>query len=479
MATLPIDAVLDEIRAVLKENVTAILVAPPGAGKTTRVPPALLNEDFLNGRAIKLIEPRRLAAKAAAERMAALMSEQPGRTIGYRVRLERKISAATRIEVVTDGVFRRQILDDPELTGVGAVLFDEFHERSLNTDFCLALVRDVQSALRADLRVLIMSATLDAAGLSKQLGGAPVIESKGRLYGVETRYRARSPEKRLEDHVAATVLDAVRSEPGGVLCFLPGQREIVRSAERLEGRLPASVRLHQLSGSVDRKTQEAAILPVRDGVRKVVLATAIAETSLTIEGVRIVVDCGLSRVARFDPGSQMTRLETVRAPKSSIDQRRGRAGRTEPGLCIRLWHEGQTGSLPEKPDPEIRQADLAQLVLDMAAWGVTDPAGLCWLDPPPREAFAQAVSMLTGIGALAADGTITRRGRSLADYPLHPRLGHMIGEAAANGLPAGTAAEIAALLSEQGVAGRELDLRDRLKSFRSRKSPATRSHSAS
>ena len=471
---LPIDDVIDEIRAVLHERTCAILVAPPGAGKTTRVPLALLDEDFLQGRTIKVIEPRRLAAKAAAERMADLMSEAPGQTIGYQVRLERRISGDTRIEVVTDGVFRRQILDDPELTGIGAVLFDEFHERSIDTDFCFALVQDVRAALREDLRVLIMSATIDAAGLSGRLGGAPVIESQGRTHPVETSYRSRAPNAHLEDHMAETVLDIIRTEPGSVLCFLPGQREISRTAERLEERLPKAVALHQLSGSLDRKLQDEAIRPVRGGGRKVVLATAIAETSLTIEGVRVVVDSGLSRIARFDPGSQMTRLETVRAPRSSIDQRRGRAGRTEPGLCVRLWHEGQTGSLPAKPEPEIRQADLTQMVLDMAAWGVTDPDRLPWLDPPPREAWDEASALLLRIGALGADGTITPHGRALGAYPLHPRLGHMIVETAENRLPVAIAADIAALLSEPGLAGRDLDLRDRLRSFRTRKSAAAK-----
>jgi len=469
---LPVDAVLDEIRAVLRDHRTAILVAPPGAGKTTRVPPALLGEEFMAGRALKVIEPRRLAAKAAAERMAELRGEAPGETVGYRVRLESRVSARTRIEVVTDGVFRRQILDDPELTGCGAVLFDEFHERSLDGDFAFALVRDVQAALREDLRVLIMSATIDAADLSGRLGGAPVIESLGRLYPVETRYRPRAPDRHLEEDMAGAVLEAVRTEPGSVLCFLPGQREIARTAERLEGRLPAGTELHQLAGALDRALQDRAIRPPAAGRRKVVLATSIAETSLTIEGVRVVIDCGLARVARFDPGSQMSRLETVRAPLSSVDQRRGRAGRTGPGLCLRLWQEAQTGALPAKPEPEIRQADLTQVVLDMAGWGVTDPAALPWLDAPPQDAWIQAVALLKRIGALAADRTITAHGRALGGLPLHPRLGHMIVEAADNGFSAAAAAEIAALLSEPGLGGRELDLQSRLISFRSRKSPA-------
>lgn len=471
---LPIDDVIDDIRTTVRDNPVTILIAPPGAGKTTRVPLALLYEGFLNGRTIKVVEPRRLAAKTAAERMASELLQKPGQTVGYQVRLERRISAETRIELVTDGVFRRQILDDPELSGVGVVVFDEFHERSIDTDVGFALIRDVQSALREDLRVLIMSATIDAAGLADRLGGVPVITSLGRMFPVETRYRPRSPDRRLEDEMAEAIVDTVRSDTGSLLCFLPGQGEISRTAERLEGRLPANASLHQLSGSLDRKVQDEAIQPAPQGTRKVVLATAIAETSLTIEGVRVIVDSGLSRIARFDPGSEMTRLETVRAPLSSVDQRRGRAGRTQPGLCIRLWHEGQNGSLAARPEPEIRQADLAQLVLDLAAWGVTDPSSLDWLDPPPGEAWQAAAALLTRIGALGADATITRHGRMLGDLPLHPRLAHMILAASTNDLPVRLAAEIAALLSEPGLAGRALDLRDRLREFRSRNSPAAK-----
>lgn len=471
---LPIDDVIDDIRTTLRDNPVAILVAPPGAGKTTRVPLALLHEAFLEGRSIKVVEPRRLAAKTAAQRMASELSQEPGQTVGYQVRLERRISVRTRIELVTDGVFRRQILDDPELSGVGAVLFDEFHERSIDTDVGFALVRDVQSALREDLRVLIMSATIDATGLADRLGGVPIIKSLGRMFPVETRYRPRAPDRRLEDEMAEAVIDIVRSDPGSLLCFLPGQGEISRTAERLEGRLPANVAIHQLSGSLDRKVQDEAIRPARDGTRKIVLATAIAETSLTIDGVRVIVDSGLSRIARFDPGSEMTRLETVRAPLSSVDQRRGRAGRTQPGLCIRLWHEGQNGALAARPEPEIRQADVAQLVLDLAAWGVTDPSGLDWLDPPPREAWQAATALLVRIGALGDDGTITRHGRALGDLPLHPRLAHMIVAASESELPVALAAEVAALLSEPGLAGRALDLRDRLRAFRSRNSPAAK-----
>lgn len=449
-----------------------ILVAPPGAGKTTRVPLALLEQDFLKAQTIKVIEPRRLAAKTAAERMASSLLEDVGQTVGYQVRLERRLSKATRIELVTDGVFRRQILEDPELSGTGIVLFDEFHERSMDTDFCFALVQDVQTALREDLRVLIMSATIDAADLSERLGNAPVIRSEGRMHPVKTNYLTRAANVGLEDHMASVVLDTIRSEPGSILCFLPGQREISRTAERLADKLPGHVVLHRLAGTLDRKVQDEAIRPATKGIRKVVLATAIAETSLTIEGVRVVIDSGLSRIARFDPGSQITRLETVRAPLSSIDQRRGRAGRTEPGLCLRLWHEGQTGSLPAKPDPEIRQADLSQMVLDLAAWGVVDPTNLPWLDPPPKEAWSEAVILLQRIKALAVDGTITAHGRTLGTFPLHPRLGTMIMESARLGLSAGHAAEIAALLSEPGLAGRDVDFQDRLRAFRSKKSPA-------
>lgn len=473
-AVLPVDAVLPELCAALEKSGTAILVAPPGAGKTTRVPPALLRAGFMQGQAVRVIEPRRLAARAAAERMADERGEPVGRTIGYRVRLESRVSAATRIEVVTGGVFRRQILDDAELSGIGAVLFDEFHERALDTDMAFALVRDVQAALREDLRVLIMSATLQAAELADRLGGVPVIACDGRMHPVETRYRPRPADRSLEDHAAATLFQALASETGDILCFLPGQRDIERTADRLADRLPASVTLHRLSGSVDRADQDAAIRPPAPGTRKVVLATAIAETSLTIEGVRIVIDSGLSRVPIHDAGSGMTRLRTVRAALSSVDQRRGRAGRTEPGLCLRLWHEGQTGSLPARPDPEIRQADLAQVVLDAALWGVSDPAGLPWLDDPPQAAWSEAVSLLQRIGALCDKGQVTATGRRLGHLPLHPRLAHMIERTARAGLPVPLAADLAAVLSDPGLTGRSVDLRERVRTLRSNRSGPVR-----
>lgn len=464
--TLPVDAVLPDLCAALEDAGTAILVAPPGAGKTTRVPPALLDAGFMRGQTIRVIEPRRLAARAAAARMADERGEAVGQTVGYRVRLESRVSERTRIEVVTGGVFRRQILEDGELTGIGAVLFDEFHERALDTDIGFALVRDVQAALREDLRVLIMSATLDAAALADRLGGVPVIACEGRMHPVETRYRPRPADRSLENHAAATVLQALASEAGDVLCFLPGQRDIERTADRLADRLPPSVTLHRLSGAVDRTEQDAAIRPAPSGARKVVLSTAIAETSLTIQGVRIVIDSGLSRVPVHDAGSGMTRLQTVRAALSSVDQRRGRAGRTEPGLCLRLWHEGQTGSLPARPDPEIRQAHLAGAVLDVGLWGVSDPAALPWLDAPPPGAWAEAVSLLKRIGALSEKGQVTAAGRRIGHLPLHPRLAHMIGQAAVAGFPVTLAADLAAVLSDPGLTGRGIDLRARLRTLR-------------
>jgi ATP-dependent helicase HrpB len=463
---LPIDDVLADIKAGLAAHAAAVLVAPPGAGKTTRVPLALLGEPWLTGQKILVLEPRRLAARGAAAHMARLLGERVGETVGVRARLVTEVGPRTRIEVVTEGVFTRMILDDPGLDGVGAVLFDEFHERSLDADLGLALALDAQRGLREDLRILVLSATLDGARVARLLGDAPVIESAGRAWPVETRYLGRDPRGRLDDQMADAIMRALRAEPGSVLAFLPGQGEIRRTAERLAQRLDdPSVDLAPLYGALDMAAQTKAVAPAPPGRRKVVLATAIAESSLTIDGVRVVVDCGLARVPRYEPGLGLTRLETVRASRASVDQRRGRAGRTEPGVCYRLWDEPQTASLPAFTEPEIRAADLSGLLLDCAEWGAADPATLSWLDPPPAAARDAARSELAALGALDGDGRITDSGRALRALPLPPRLAHMVVSAAAHGA-ARSAADIAAVLVERGLGGADSDLVHRLDAFR-------------
>ena len=418
---LPIDAVLSELRAALATRASVVLVAPPGAGKTTRVPLALMDESWLKGRKILVLEPRRIAAKAAAERMARTVSEAVGERIGLRARMVSKSGPKTRIEVVTEGVFTRMILDDPELSGVGAVLFDEFHERSLDADLGLALALDSQRGLRDDLRILPMSATLDGARVARLLGQAPVIESIGRAFPVETRYLGRDDKARIEDQMADAVMRALRAEPGSILAFLPGQGEIRRVEERLRERIgdPAIV-LAPLYGAMDREAQDLALEPAPKGRRKIVLATSIAETSITIEGVRVVIDSGLSRVPRFEPDVGVTRLETVRVSRAAADQRRGRAGRTGPGVCFRLWDEPQTQSLPPFTEPEIRSADLAGLMLDCAEWGTADPRALSWLDPPGAAAIDAAREELTELEALDGRGRITAMGKRLRSLPLPP-----------------------------------------------------------
>jgi ATP-dependent helicase HrpB len=468
---LPIDAVLDELGRALAVRNTAVLVASPGAGKTTRVPLALLDAPWAAGRKIIVLEPRRIAARASAERMAQTVGERAGETVGYRVRFGSKVSRATRIEVVTEGIFSRQILDDPELTGIAAVLFDEFHERSLDADMGLALARDVQTGLREDLRILVMSATIDGARVAKLLGDAPVIESEGRAFPVETRYLGRRPDAPLERQMADAIAMALRADAGSVLAFLPGAGEIRRTQNMLAERVhDASVEIVPLFGALDAAAQDRAIAPAPKGHRKVVLATSIAETSLTIEGVRIVVDSGLARVPRYEPDIGLTRLETVRASRAAVDQRRGRAGRTEPGLCYRLWHEPQTASLAAYTQPEILSADLSTLVLDLAQWGVRDPATLTFLDPPPVPALNEARNLLRELGALDADGRITDEGKSLRALALPPRLARMIVDS--HRLGAGReAADIAAILTERGLGGDSVDLDARLENFRRDRSP--------
>jgi ATP-dependent helicase HrpB len=463
---LPIDVVLDELARTLEGHNSAVLVAPPGAGKTTRVPLALLDAPWVKNKKIIVLEPRRIAARASAERMARTLGERVGETVGYRVRFGSKVSRTTRIEVVTEGIFSRQILDDPELTGVAAVLFDEFHERSLDADLGLALARDAQTGLREDLRILVMSATLDGARVARLLGEAPVIASEGRAFAVETRHLGRKADAPLERQMADAIAMALRADPGSVLAFLPGAAEIRRTQNLLAERVhDSSVEIVPLFGALDAGVQDRAIAPAPQGHRKVVLATSIAETSLTIEGVRIVVDSGLARVPRYEPDIGLTRLETVRASRAAVDQRRGRAGRTEPGVCYRLWDEPQTASFAAYTQPEILSADLSSLLLDLAQWGVSDPSHLAFLDPPPLPALKEARGLLRELGALDGDGRITAEGKRLRALALPPRLARMIVDS--QSLGAGrAAAEIAAILTERGLGGDNVDLDARLDAFR-------------
>ncbi len=468
---LPIDAVLGDLSRTLEAHNAAVLVAPPGAGKTTRVPLALLDAPWARNKKIIVLEPRRIAARASADRMAKSLGERAGETVGYRVRFGSKISRTTRIEVVTEGIFTRQILDDPELSGVAAILFDEFHERSLDADMGLALARDAQTGLREDLRILVMSATLDGARVAKLLGDAPVVESEGRAFPVETRYLGRKADAPIERQMADAIASALRADSGSVLAFLPGAAEIRRTQNFVSERVQdASIEIVPLFGALDAAVQDRAIAPAPKGTRKVVLATSIAETSLTIEGVRIVVDSGLARVPRYEPDIGLTRLETVRASRAAVDQRRGRAGRTEPGVCYRLWDEPQTASLAPYTQPEILSADLSSLVLDLAQWGVSDPAALSFLDPPPQPAWKEAKSLLEELNALDADGRITAEGKSLRALALPPRLARMIVDSHRAG-QGEAAAEIAAIITERGLGGDSVDLEHRRDQFRRDRSP--------
>lgn len=470
---LPIHAVLEPLKAALSQGNTAVLAAPPGGGKTTVVPLALLDQPWLEGKVL-VLEPRRLAARAAADRMAKTLGEQAGGTVGYRTRLQSRIGPKTRIEVITEGVFTRMILDDPGLEGVGAVLFDEFHERSLDADLGLALARETQGLLREDLRLVVMSATLDVVGVSRLLNGAPVIEAEGRAWPVETRYLGRNPSERFEEALARACLNALGEEMGSVLVFLPGQGEIHRVARLVNDRLRLpNVDVVPLYGGLDRGEQDRAIEPAAPGRRKLVLATSVAETSLTIEGVRVVIDGGLSRVPRFEPSSGLTRLATVKVSRSSAEQRRGRAGRTEPGVCYRLWDEEQTRGLVPHQRPEIQEADLTGLALDLARWGARSVEGLALLDPPPAGAMAEARKVLTRLGALDADGGLSKHGLRLTRIPLSPRLAHMVAVASDAG-DAMTGARIAAVLSEPGLGGSGVDLADRLIGLERDRSPRAR-----
>jgi ATP-dependent helicase HrpB len=464
LPTLPITAQLGTITRHLATDNRLVLSAPPGAGKTTVVPIHLLDQPWRGDGRIILLEPRRLAARAAAARMANLMGETVGATVGYRMRLDNRISAETRIEVVTEGVFVRIILDDPELTGICAVVFDEFHERSLDADFGLALALDAQTALRPDLKIIVMSATLDVERVTRLLGQTEAVVSEGRSHPVEIRYRDRSGDERIEDAMTSVIFSTLASEPGSILAFLPGQAEIRRVAERLATRVGSDVMVTPLYGNLSQAEQDAAIRPAPEGRRKVVLSTSLAETSITIDGVRVVIDSGLQRLPVYEASTGITRLETVRVSRASADQRAGRAGRTEPGVAIRLWHSGQTAALPAFTPPEILATDLSGLALDMAHWGVRDPDQLALLDQPPSAALAEARQLLIQLEALDETLQLTARGRQMRDFGLPARLAAMVLAAAETGT-ARKAAELAVLLTEQGLGGANIDLDERLRQF--------------
>jgi ATP-dependent helicase HrpB len=452
--TLPIDEIVPSLRAALAVRTVAVLEAPPGAGKTTRVPLALIDEPWLAGMKLVMLEPRRLAARAAASYMASILGEEVGQTVGYRVRGETRISKRTRIEVVTEGVLARMLSSDAALEDIGLVIFDEFHERSLHADLGLALVLETQRHLRDALRVLVMSATLDGVAVSALLadegGPAPVLRSEGRMFPIETHYRAARRDERIEATTARVIREALDATEGDVLVFLPGAGEQRRVAERLTGDTMTGVRVHTLHGSMPLAEQDAALAPARPGTRKVVLSTSVAETSLTVAGVRVVIDCGLSRVPRYDASAGLTRLHTVRVSRASADQRRGRAGRTAPGVSYRLWDQHEDHTLLPSTRPEIVDADLSSLALELADAGISDPTTLRWLDVPRAGPFAQARGLLSQLGALDATGRITPHGRRMAALPLQPRLAHLAITAAERGaLPLGAA--IAALLEERDI----------------------------
>jgi ATP-dependent helicase HrpB len=464
---LPVAETLPALKAALAEKGAAVLEAPPGAGKTTLVPLALLDEPWLTGKRILMLEPRRLATRAAARRMAQMLGESAGETVGFRTRLETRVSRETRIEVMTEGILPRLIEDDPGLDGVGLVIFDEFHERSLEADLGLALALDSRRHLRGDLRLLVMSATIEGDKVAGLLGNAPVVASQGRSFPVAIRHLARPAPERFEAGVTAAIIRALNDESGSVLVFLPGGAEIRRVARLLEAEgLGADVSVAPLYGDLAPGAQDEALLPAAPGRRKVVLATSIAETSLTIEGIRIVIDSGLMRVPRYEPGSGLTRLATLRVSQASARQRSGRAGRLEPGIAYRLWPEAEEAQLRPFSVPEILEADLAPLALALTQWGAADPAALAFLDPPPQAAYAEAKALLTRLGALDAKGRITTHGKAMAALGLHPRLAHMVLTGKEKGMGA-TAAAIAALLMERDIlraapGARDADLRLRV-----------------
>ncbi|AHM60103.1 ATP-dependent helicase HrpB [Flammeovirgaceae bacterium 311] len=461
----PIQSVIPDLKKGFLNQSTLILEAPPGAGKSTVLPLQLLEESWLKGKKILMLEPRRLAARAVAQRMAYLLNEGVGQIVGYRVRFETRVGSDTKLEVLTEGILTRMLGQDNTLEGVGLVIFDEFHERSLHADLALALCREVQSVLRDDLRLLIMSATLDGNALSGMLGNAPVLKSEGRQYPINLQYlpqeqRGTPGGEAIAQQVYRAVRKALEAEAGDVLVFLPGLGEIKRVEERLKEACP-ELSLHPLYGDLPQAEQQAALLQHPQGRRKVVLATSIAETSLTIEGIRIVIDSGYSRVPRFDPRSGLTRLETEAVTRSTADQRAGRAGRLGPGVAYRLWSEGMHQHLLPQRQPEILEADLAPMVLELAGWGITDPRSLNWVTPPPAGAVAAAQELLQQLDALQ-EGRITEKGRKMLQLPTHPRLAHLLLEGEAAGVAA-LAADVAALLEErdplQKEAGADLSLR--------------------
>jgi ATP-dependent helicase HrpB len=467
---LPIEAVLPDLLAALDAGGNAVLVAPPGAGKTTAAAPALLDRPWCTGK-ILLLGPRRLAVRAAAERIAELAGESIGKTIGYATRLDSRQSRETRLLAITQGIFVQMIQADPELSGISAVLFDEVHERSLDGDFGLALALDAQGSLRPDLRIVAMSATLDGARFAKLLGtkgDAPVIESQGRAFPVDLRHIGRGPA-RIEDEMAAAIRRALAETEGGLLAFLPGVAEIERTAERLSS-LPGDIALHKLHGRAEPAQQRAAIRAEPDGRRKLVLATAIAETSLTLDGVAVVIDSGLARRPRYDRAAGIGRLVTERVSQATATQRAGRAGRQSPGVAFRLWEQAATAGLPPFDPPEIAEADLSGLLLACALWGVGDPTELRWLDPPSAAAITEGRRRLASFGMIDADGRPTAHGRKVATLPVEPRIGHMLIAAGDHGWGR-TAGEIAALLSEPGLGGNEPDLESRLRRWRTERGP--------
>jgi ATP-dependent helicase HrpB len=496
---LPIDEVLPGLTRALASNLSVVLQAPPGAGKSTVVPLALLDEPWMAGKRLLMLEPRRLAARAVAHRMAQTLKQSVGSTVGYRMRMDTRVSRDTRIEVVTEGVLTRMLQTDPSLEGIAAVIFDEYHERSLQADLGLALTLDARSNLTPDLKLLVMSATLDGEGVAKLLDDAPIVTSEGRTFPVESRYVGKASPllppttyvpgqvEYPEDVVTRTIVRALREEPGDMLVFLPGAREIRRVQSLLQSAgLDSTVRVFPLYGELSGDDQDAALQPSQGGLRKVVLATNIAETSLTIQGVRIIVDSGLVRRSLFDPSTGMSRLETQRISRASAEQRQGRAGRVEAGVCYRAWSEGAQRSLAPFTPPEIMEADLAPLALELASWGARDASELRWLDPPPAAMLASARDLLSRLGALDAAGRITQHGREMARVSVHPRLAHMLLRGLDLGSPkvgssnvgssnvgptslgwAPLAADIAALLSERDLlraagGARDADLRSRL-----------------
>jgi len=454
--TLPIDEVLADLLAALRDGPRALLVAPPGAGKTTRVAPALLGEPWVAGGQILLLVPRRLAARGAAEYMARERGEEAGATIGYATRLDSRVGKSTRVIAMTHGVYLSRLQADPELKGVAAVLFDEVHERSLDSDLALALTLDAAEGLRPDLRVLPMSATLDSDRFARLLGHPPKVESEGQSFPLTLVNEGRDPAARIEPQMATAIRRALGQYPGSLLAFLPGVAEIERTAEAL-GELQPGVVLHRLHGGVEPAAQRAALAPPAPGTRKLVLASAIAETSLTLEDVRIVVDSGLARRPRYDRGAGLTRLVTERASRAAVTQRAGRAARQAPGVAIRLWEEAATAALPAHDPPEILEADLSSLLLTCLLWGESDPTRLPFLDPPPAPALAEARQRLMRLGAIDGEGRITAHGRAIAAIPLEPRLAHMLIEAGELGI-ARAAADAAVLLTERGLGGNDPDL---------------------